>query len=166
MPALMSLSQVIGLVFVLFMGIVLIPLIVFLRAALKANATRRWPSTEGRVVASASRAESMLEPGGTHNTVYEPRIAYEYNVGGQSYRSQQLSYGAVAGKSDSGWARGMAARYPEGTSVQVFYNPAKPAEAVLERAGAGGNLLLVLIMVVVEVILAGVGLFVMNQITY
>ena len=62
---------------------------------------------------------------------------------------------AVDSASASSWAQSIVARYPAGSPVQVFYDPANPGESVLEHSGEGGNLALTLVFVVVEIILVG-----------
>jgi len=59
----------------------------------------------------------------------------------------------VSGMSAAGWAEGVAARYQPGSSVQVYYNPSKPADAVLEHSGGNFNRILVLILGAVELFL-------------
>lgn len=150
----LTIQLVFGGMIVLFMILVGVPLVIFARNAYKATATKRWPSVEGRVVSSEVTSHRSLDSDGTHTTIYEPKIDYEYTISGQPYRSQQVSYGAVDGASMEGFAEGIVSKYPAGSSARVFYDPHKPGEAVLEHEGTGCNLILALIMGVVEVILA------------
>lgn len=140
----------------LFIILVGVPLVIFLRSALKASATRRWPSVEGRVLSSEVTSHRSLNSSGTHTTIYEPKIRYEYTVSGEADTSDQISYSAVGGASAESWAETLAAKYPAGSAVRVFYNPTTPSEAVLEHAGTGGNLLLAIIMGIIEVILIAI----------
>lgn len=140
----------------LFIVVVAVPLIIFLRSTLKATATNRWPSVEGRVLSSEVTSHRSLNSNGTHTTIYTPKVVYEYAVSGQPYRGEQVSYSAVDGTSMGGFAEEIVSKYPAGSAVRVFYDPAQPGEAVLEHNGAGGNLALALIMGVVELILIGI----------
>jgi hypothetical protein len=90
---------------------------------------------------------------GTHTTMYSPDVTYEYSANGQVYQSKQISMGGIGGASSPDWATSAAAKYPIDSTVQVFYNPAKPEEAVLEHSGGGINLILVVILGIVESIL-------------
>ncbi len=66
-----------------------------------------------------------------YTTMYSPRVAYRYEVGGQSYVNRRVIYGTDEAGSQS-FAQGVVARYPMGTKVSVLYNPEKPEDAGLE----------------------------------
>ena len=60
-------------------------------------------------------------------------VEYAYVVNGHEYRSRQIQ---LDGDGDSGSreeAQQVAARYPEGSDVEVHYDPANPSNAALER---------------------------------
>ena len=61
----------------------------------------------------------------------EPLVTYEYAVGGRTYRGNRLSFAERISGVDVGE---MLKRYPDGKVVQVYYNPANPAQAVIERS--------------------------------
>jgi len=70
---------------------------------------------------------------GYRHPMYKAEIVYEYVVNGRQYQSDnwrlgtkrfRLSYPTVAQRA--------VARYPEGKSVTVFYNPGDPCDALLE----------------------------------
>jgi hypothetical protein len=87
-----------------------------------------WLQTTGVVV--TSRVEVS---GGDHSSV-SPRVKYQYTVGAQAYQSDQIKAGDhVFRVSVSGEAYDVVDRYPVGAQVAVFYNPANPAQACLER---------------------------------
>jgi hypothetical protein len=82
-----------------------------------------------------------------------PRIAYEYRVGGQIYRSNRVWAGeAVFGTSDE--AHRVVERYRPRQAVTVYYDPDDPATAVLEP---GGNWTRWLHMVVIGTMLTAMG---------
>ena len=58
------------------------------------------------------------------------RITDKYVVGGKKYISSQISIGEDLGNDD---VQAKLERYPKGRVVEVFYDPAKPGKAVLER---------------------------------
>jgi hypothetical protein len=74
---------------------------------------------------------------------YRPIIAYQYQVNGKSYQCDHLAFGkqTSAQPDERGRlkAKEKAQQYLVGRSVDVHYNPANPADAVLEvrTAGAG-----------------------------
>src|SRR4051794_31954462 len=115
-----------------FIIILLVVIIVFARSARKASASKRWPAANGRILSSDVTSHRSLDSNGTHTTIYEPQVVYEYAANGQTYRSKEISFGAISGMSGSGWAEGIAGKYPMGSAVQVFYNPGNPSQAVLE----------------------------------
>ena len=146
-------------------GLLVISLGAFLAGRGYLQAARRMRSfmtTRGTIVErSLGRMSSFGRPttdpkfgkGGT----YSVEVAYTYEVGGKSYRSDKLSY------AKRGWRKSVAeqqlAEIPD--QVDVHYNPAAPGEAYLETNGpsagwflAGGGvcgMLLGLLMVLASV---------------
>lgn len=76
-----------------------------------------WAVVSGRVRESRIRGDS----GGPFGFV-----EYEYEVGRKLYRSNRVSFESTRSTIDT-------TRYPESATVQVFYNPEKPNDAVLDR---------------------------------
>lgn len=105
--------------------------------------SKAWPVTDGSVIQSEVVKRTRTTGTGTkrHKVVeHIPEVAYAYKVDGQSYRSSRITFGA-ANKLDAGKT---LARYPKGKHIQVFYNPRKPDQAVLEP-GADSTVSLVFI---------------------
>lgn len=103
-------------------------------------ASRNWPHTRGRV-AGSKVYEGIMRGVGTDGTC-APRDqrfrqvdrVVEFSVGGQQYDTSRFSFFTT------GW--GTNDRYlEEGDKVEVYYNPADPAMAVI-RPGLGVNLLI------------------------
>jgi hypothetical protein len=99
----------------------------------KAQATLQWPATRGRVTAS-DLARVSDNDGGYQEYL---RVAYDYVVAGATLHGDRVSMGGQAGG-----GKAKLARYPAGAEVDVFYDPLKPASAVLERNLPGVWLLL------------------------
>ncbi|MCI0394413.1 MAG: DUF3592 domain-containing protein [Chloroflexi bacterium] len=92
------------------------------------QASQSWLSTTGVIV--KSRVEVS---GGDHASV-SPHVVYEYSVGGQTYQGKQIRAGdSYFNITNSRQAYDTVDRYPAGNQVIVYYNPANPAEAALER---------------------------------
>jgi hypothetical protein len=93
----------------------------------------RWPSTQGVVIASGTEGREV-KSGGPDQDDTELRtfalIVYEFTVGGRKYQGSRVSIGEDMGNFE---VAETLAKYPKGKAVTVFYNPRKPAEAVLER---------------------------------
>ena len=90
----------------------------------RAESARYWPRAEGRIVASELRLV------GSRPDV-EAFIAYEYDVAGKRLSGQAVAVGERT-LSESEAAKRRLTRYPEGTPVEVLYNPENPFEAYLE----------------------------------
>ncbi len=109
--------------------------------------TRHWRSTIGRIVESHSASRDVRSKD-THLTGRSSRgsptlvstdridrknfatIAYEYAVAGKTFLSRQVGVGDDHGNLD---VVALLQRYPKGKPVTVYYNPAAPAESILER---------------------------------
>ena len=101
------------------------------------RAASRWPSVPGEIVSARGSVKTVT----THHATYDEnedktekrnfaRITYKYMVGGKQYTSSRLSIGEDLGNDD---VQAKLERYPKGRVVEVFYDPAKPGKAVLER---------------------------------
>ena len=102
-----------------------------LRSMLSASASKGWPSSSGRI--EISRVEDHSSSDGT---TYHAEVAYIFSVDGIQHRSNRVAYGDY-GSSDPEHAQEIVNRYPAGSIVDVFYNPQKPSEAVLETGIKG-----------------------------
>ena len=91
----------------------------------KASAMQTWPSASGTVVESELRSRRR----GSSRRIYYPHIVYSYNVMGQAYMGKRIGPGKYSGTTT---AREIVAKYPSGASVEVYYDPQNPSEAVLE----------------------------------
>ena len=91
-------------------------------------ASTSWPAADGRVVYSHARTGSA----------YETMLWYEYFLDGRRYLASNYRNGGNASPLRS-VAESAAKRYPEGRAVKVYYNPANPAEALLEPGVWWGN---------------------------
>jgi hypothetical protein len=97
----------------------------------RARAALSWPATTGRVV--ESRVEPKSLPGDRPTIRFAPRIAYEYAVHDRAYRSERIAFAEAFWSLAPQGAAAKVARYPVGAEVTVYYDPRRPAEAVLER---------------------------------
>jgi hypothetical protein len=75
----------------------------------------------------------MLMPGrgGQTMEVWSPLVEFGYRVGERNYHGARVAFGpAVAG--GRALAVQTCARYPAGSTVTVYYDPANPSSSVLE----------------------------------
>lgn len=92
------------------------------------EAAQTWRTTTGRVL------KSRVEVSGGETTSVTARVLYAYDVNGRAYQSDQIRAGDKFMRvTSSGDAYQTIDRYPEGAIVQIYYNPANPQEAALER---------------------------------
>jgi hypothetical protein len=88
-----------------------------------------WLSVTGTVLMSSVQWGSGSNGGSSY-----PVVVYQYTVHGQSYQSQTIKAGEqYLNVRVMGQAQATVARYPIGSNVTVYYNPANPAESALER---------------------------------
>lgn len=93
----------------------------------RAVASAAWPVTDGRI--NRSELERFKDRG---KTMYTADVVYEYALDGKTFRGDRVWFGDSARSSDQGVWRRAVERYPKGKVVQVHYDPADPAECVLE----------------------------------
>jgi hypothetical protein len=91
-----------------------------------------WPSAQGRIVCSQMRAVRRRRTGEATAAGNMPYIEYVYSAGGVEYRGHRIGIGDIS--TDSPQAQAALDCYPEGRTVPVYYNPADPGEAVLDRS--------------------------------
>ena len=124
-----------------------------IRMAGKARESSSWPSTEGEIAHSAVLSQTDTTANDNSTTTYKADISYRYKVNGTNYSSSRISLVDFA--STSARAQSTVGRYPDKSTVQVYYNPSNFAEAVLEPGGAGG----INVLYLVGGIFAASGLF-------
>lgn len=116
----------------IFLGLIFaVAGIISLRPALS---SLRWPAAQGEVL-SARVAHRDGQP--------YPLVRYCYQVGEKTYTSARISFRpttSLPGLPAEPPAAALA-RYPEGKSITVYYDPTAPERAVLEPgAGLGAYL--------------------------
>jgi hypothetical protein len=102
-----------------------------------------WRSVPGKVLASKSVARRVrtaesharAEQGGDLTLRNFAEVRYEYRVDGKRYTGDRVSLGEDLGNFQ---VAETLARYPVGATVTVYYDPAKPTQAVLERDAPPG----------------------------
>ncbi|MBV8210959.1 MAG: DUF3592 domain-containing protein [Burkholderiaceae bacterium] len=120
--------------------------------AAKAKKSLSWPSIEGVISHSAVLMRTQTSSSG-NTLMYQADVAYRYKVKGQDYSSSRITL--MDYSSTTGHAQDVVARYPDGSTVAVYYNPADPSDAVLEPGGNTG----ITIVHLIGWLFAGVGLF-------
>jgi hypothetical protein len=93
----------------------------------RAIASLTWPTVNGRVLESDISTWYRTKTG--HH--YQPRIRYEYAVGGKNHVGDVIRFGLGESASEAE-AKSIMAPYPAGSSVAVRYDPQAPQTATLE----------------------------------
>jgi len=95
-----------------------------------------WTSTQGQIISSQKvMKEDTSGDIGSRRTEYVPEVQYSYSVGQQKLSSKDIH----PPLNDSGtWFNGEAQteltllKYPQNSTVTVFFNPQDPGQACLE----------------------------------
>lgn len=90
------------------------------------------------------------------DTSYSEAIEYEYEVNDETFVSDSVNPGADANRTTQSGAREYVEEYPEGATVEAFYDPEDPSVAFLENKSVLGQSI-VYSVVAVSVLTIGVG---------
>lgn len=110
----------------------------------KGEQARSWPGVKGQVVEVVSHDYAMARP---HVRFH---CLYRYEVEGKSYLSMQITPGSHEGEE--------ARELKSGQTVDVYYNPDNPADAVLSRVSHPDSFGATLIVVIAISMLIGMAI--------
>jgi len=131
----LSKDEMVGSLSFLALGIALLWL--GLRLRKWAQRTLSWPQASGKIV------ESRVEMQGVADDSTVARIVYSYEVNGTPFKGSRL------GGTGMQTPHMLVEKYPVGATVQVFFDPADPASAVLERSTGQGTVVLAFGVIIV-----------------
>jgi len=100
-----------------------------LRLRRQMEASKAWIKSDGDIV--ASEAKIPLSHTSDDQDDVDAVIRYRYRVGGQIHESDCIKFGGQPMMSRA-FAEALVAKYPVGASVDVYYDPHDPKNAVLE----------------------------------
>lgn len=109
------------------LGVLLLAVVVKL---VEVRRAANWSRTRGRVVVSRVESRTVKRMSEASRSGNFARVEFEYRVGNRKLRGNRISIGEQAPDFQ---VRETLDRYPIGREVEVFYNPANPEQAVLER---------------------------------
>lgn len=98
---------------------------------------RSWPSARGRIVEGSIRERTIPLPRGGRAVEYHAILVYEYSAAGGAYRSDRFNVDGPQVFSFRRRAERHLAKWPAGTDVTVYYDPARPDRATLSRRAQG-----------------------------
>jgi hypothetical protein len=110
--------------------------VVQFRQGLKADASKKWPTSSATIIASA------LERSPENKWRYRASVQYRYRVGGKEHQAERIFWGGNEGRQKH--MASVVASYPAGCKVPVHYNPQNPAEVVIDPVQHTGSRPLVL----------------------
>jgi hypothetical protein len=105
-----------------------------------ANASKEWPSVPGEI--TRSEIETYRRDG---KTQYLPDIAYKYSIDGKNYTSSKVTVGDPPYSSNTSPAKRVQSEYPEGKSVEVYYDPEVPSSSALKPGLQKNDIMLAII---------------------
>lgn len=131
----------------------------------KATASQNWPSVPGQVVSSSVQRNTHRDTDGDTSYTYQPQIEYTYAVGEQTFTGKRISFGSES-SSNPRKAEQVADQYKMGTPVTVYYDPAKPQDATLQKTAAGSwvGIIVGIVFVVVSCCMCGFGATLLSRI--
>jgi hypothetical protein len=100
--------------------------------------TDKWVGTSGTITETKIIESTSRDSDGHSSSSFEVKLRYEFIVDGETYEGHRIQFGGLSHNSRAD-ARAQEQAYPVGQAVEVFHDPAKPANAVLVRGtGSGG----------------------------
>jgi hypothetical protein len=107
---------------------------------------KQWRASVGYVPAPGIVVRSDVKTVRWRNhDEYRPMIAYRYTVSGADFESRRYAFATYHVYRDADEARRVVRQYPPGAGVTVYYDPGRPANAVLNASRPRVSLRLVLV---------------------
>ena len=98
------------------------------RDLVKQYRSQSFPKVEGTILS----ATITTHHGSKGSVSYSPDFGYGYSVNGVDYEGQRYRYGSA--NASYQWANATVQSHPKGSTVDVYYNPNNPADALLSTA--------------------------------
>jgi hypothetical protein len=98
-----------------------------------------WPTIPGKITDSEVVEVRDSDNRGKVTTTYRVRIAYAYRLGSHDYHGTAQKWGWTKYFGSPDGAKALAAQYPVGRDVPVYYDPTMPATSVLEPDNRVGS---------------------------
>ena len=102
-----------------------------------ADASKNWPAANGQITISKIHEGWSEDSDGDRFRSYQADVQFVYQVNGQTLNGSQIAFGVKSSDRNPKNAQVAVNNYPVGKNVPVYYNPANPGEAVLERRAGG-----------------------------
>jgi len=112
-------------------------------------ASQSWPRTTGTVTSG-----SVVREYSSDSTGYSVALTYEYVAKGVRYTGKRIGFSRRA-YSRKSRAQAELDRYPVNSGVIVYFNPGKPADAVLVRESPDSIVLIICGIALLGIVMAG-----------
>lgn len=112
----------------------------------------QWRSRSFVSVPAVILSSEVTTDSGGDGTTYGAKVRYRYVVGRDTHESERVRFGQGS-DSDGRWARRVARDFPAGSTRTAYYDPADPAEAVLQTGVGGQDLFLALFLTPFNVVM-------------
>ena len=103
-----------------------------------ARASASWPTADG--VVTISGVSRSTDADGADS--YSPEVTFRYTVNNVDQTNKTIKFGENSYSSRKK-AEGIAAGYPVGKNVTVYYDPEKPDRSVLEPGVSAGSYIVI-----------------------
>lgn len=111
-----------------------------------------WSTTQGKILFSGVESQTSMDEDGT-NTTFLAKVIYRYQVSDRTYENNQIAFNCDLSTANYSRQADLAAQYPQGSSITVYYDPDDPENAVLER-----KLFSVLVSLLMAAVFLGISL--------
>lgn len=108
----------------------LILIVTSARSLWKSHRAKQWAETIGKILNVKVEERSIK---GRNRKLYQIVVSYEYVVNGKRHQSQQLFAGDNGVANSRVLTEQRLRNYQPKADVNVYYNPDKPKEALIER---------------------------------
>ena len=125
--------------FLFMLGMGAVWLVVTVRGMQLASESETWLSTTGTITETWIERDETTDADGDSETKFKPFLKYAYGVNGGTFSSRRVDFGSQPAYSSSSRAEDYLTKYPVGSQVEVFYDPADYGEAVLVREASGST---------------------------
>jgi len=115
---------------ILFTGIITLFYVISLFS--KAAKSKNWPFIKGFIISSEVIELHDSTEKGKYASTYRNKILFKYKVNEKEFLSSNLFWGSKISDSSLDDKKEYASKYTEGMEVDIYYNPDKPHQAVIE----------------------------------
>ena len=126
-----------------------------------ARASETWPTADGMVTRSQVSHSTDAEGGDS----YQPQVTYKYSANNSSYENNTIKFGENS-YSSRRKADEIAANYPVGKSVIVYYDSEKPDRSVLEPGVSAGSYIVIgigVFFILITMVVTTISFFARNR---